>query len=122
MKHKLVIGDYVCLKEPLRGHSIVEVTEFRDPHIIVRPTFAWQFKVEIDELDVDLDERNTKTSQAKEELKQRTAVQPPHIIDFHLLERLNRYSAEFQRPLEELLNTALLKFMDDIEQFRNLSY
>lgn len=57
---------------------------------------------------------------SKEALERRALIIPFKVTDFALLERLNRYSTDFEKTWDELINAALIKFMDDIEIVHNL--
>lgn len=67
-----------------------------------------------------MDEQDFRASLSKEELERRAYIIPFKVTDFSLLERLNRYSTEFEKTWDELINTALKKFMDDIETVHSL--
>ena len=67
-----------------------------------------------------MDEQDFRASLTKEELEQRAFIIPFKVYDFTTLERLNRYSTEFERTWDDLINGAIIKFMDDIEAVRNL--
>lgn len=69
---------------------------------------------------VNMDEQDFRASLSKEELERRAYIIPFKVTDFSLLERLNRYSTEFEKTWDELINTALKKFMDDIETVHSL--
>lgn len=67
-----------------------------------------------------MDEQDFRASLSKEELERRAYIIPFKVTDFSLLERLNRYSTEFEKTWDELINTALKKFIDDIETVHSL--
>ena len=67
-----------------------------------------------------MDEQDFRASLSKEELERRAFIIPFKVSDFTLLERLNRYSTEFEKTWDELINAALIKFMDDIETVHSL--
>ncbi len=62
-----------------------------------------------------MDEQDFRATLSKEELERRAFMIPFKVTDFALLERLNHYSTEFDKTWDELINSALIKFMDDIE-------
>ena len=70
--------------------------------------------------DVLLNEQDFRNTLSREELEQRGFIIPFKILDFDVLERLNRYSMEFEKTWDELINAALVKFMDDIEAVHSL--
>ena len=65
-------------------------------------------------------ERDFRNTLSLEELEQRGLIVPFKILDFEILERLNRHSMEFEKTWDELINAALVKFMDDIEAVHKL--
>ena len=65
-------------------------------------------------------ERDFRKTLSREELEQRGFILPFKILDFDVLERLNRCSMEFEKTWDELINAALVKFMDDIEAVHKL--
>jgi hypothetical protein len=67
-----------------------------------------------------MDEQDFRKTLSKEELEQRAFIIPFKVYDFATLERLNHYSTEFEKPWDELINTALVKFIKDIEDVHNL--
>lgn len=67
-----------------------------------------------------MDEHDFRTSLSKEELEQRAFIVPFKVYDFAILERLNKYSTEYEKNWDELINTAIVKFMDAIDMVRNL--
>ena len=69
---------------------------------------------------VGVDEQDFRSSLSKDELEQRAFIIPFKVLDFAILERLNHYSTEFQKPWDELINTAIIQFLKDIECIHNL--
>ena len=67
-----------------------------------------------------MDEQDFRTTLSREELEQRAFIIPFKVYDFALLERINQYSTEFEKTWDELINTTLTKFIDDIETVHNL--
>ncbi|MCL2083521.1 MAG: hypothetical protein FWH04_09870 [Oscillospiraceae bacterium] len=67
-----------------------------------------------------MDEQDFRASLSQEELERRAFIIPFKVCDFTLLERLNHYSTEFEKTWDELINAALVKFMDDIETVHRL--
>ena len=65
-------------------------------------------------------EHDFRKTLSREELEQRGFIIPFKILDFAVLERINRYSMEFEKTWDELINAALVKFMDDIEAVHKL--
>ncbi len=65
----------------------------------------------------ELDFRNTLTP---EQLEARAFIIPFKVYDFSLLEQLNRYSLEYEKEWDVLINTAIKRFLDDIEAVRLL--
>jgi len=48
---KLEVGDRVCLKEPVKGYSRVEIVEFYGRDILIRTESGWEFTVREDDLE-----------------------------------------------------------------------
>ena len=67
-----------------------------------------------------MDEQDFRVSLSREELERRAFIIPFKVTDFALLERLNRHSTDFEKTWDELINAALIKFMDDIEVVHKL--
>ena len=67
-----------------------------------------------------MDENDFRASLTKEELEKRAFIIPFKAYDFTILERLNRYSTEFEKTWDDLINAALEKFIDDIETVNGL--
>ncbi len=67
-----------------------------------------------------MDKQDFRATLSKAELEQRAFLISFKVTDFSLLERLNHYSTEFDRTWDELINAALIKFMDDIEAVHRL--
>jgi hypothetical protein len=67
-----------------------------------------------------MDEQDFRAQLTQEELERRAFIVPFKVYDFSVLERLNKYSTEFEKTWDELINCALEKFMDDIEAIHNL--
>ena len=67
-----------------------------------------------------MDEQDFRKTLSKEELEQRAFIIPFKVYDFALLERLNHYSTELDKTWDELINTALGKFMEDIATVHGL--
>ena len=65
-------------------------------------------------------EQDFRKTLTPEELEQRAFVVPLKVFDFSTLERLDRYSMEYEKTWDELVNAAILKFMDDIETVKRL--
>jgi len=59
-------------------------------------------------------------SLSEEELKARGLIVPFKVFDYATLARIDRYSMEFEKTWDELINTAILKLMDDIETVKRL--
>ena len=67
-----------------------------------------------------MDEQEFRSTLSKEELEKRGLILPFKITDVDIFERLNRYSAEFSKTYDQLINTALVRFFDDIETANRL--
>ena len=67
-----------------------------------------------------MNEQGFRAQLTKAELEARAFIVSFKIMDFELLERLNRYSEELNRTLDELINFSIQKLMDDIEAVHNL--
>ena len=67
-----------------------------------------------------MDEQDFRGTLTPEELERRAFIIPFKVYDFAVLERLNRYSTEYEKTWDELINRALVKFMDDIEAVHSL--
>jgi len=69
-----------------------------------------------------LDEKDFRATLTKEELEERAFIIPFKVWDIELLERLNHYSNELERPFDYLINMAIRKLMDDIKLVHNLRH
>ena len=67
-----------------------------------------------------MDEHDFRKSLPKEELERRPFIVPFKVFDFTTLERLNHYSAEFGKTFDELINVAIVKFLNDISHIHSL--
>ena len=67
-----------------------------------------------------MDEQDFRKTLSKEELERRAFIIPFQVNDFTLLERLNHYSTELEKTWDELLNIALIRFIEDIEAIHSL--
>ena len=65
-------------------------------------------------------EQDFRKTLSREELEARGLIVPFKLYDFTTLERLNRCSMEFEKTWDELINTAIIKLMDDIETVKRL--
>ena len=65
-------------------------------------------------------EQDFRKTLSREELEARGLIVPFKVYDFAALERLNKYSMEFEKTWDELINTAIIKLMDDIEAVKRL--
>ena len=62
-----------------------------------------------------MDEQDFRALLSKEELEQRAFIIPFKVYNFATLERLNHYSKELDKTWDELINSAIVKFLKDIE-------
>lgn len=69
-----------------------------------------------------MDEHDFRASLSKEELERRAFIVPFKVCDFAMLERLNHYSTELEKTFDELINAAIVKFLQDIEYIHNLRH
>ena len=67
-----------------------------------------------------MDEQEFRATLTKEELEKRAFIIPFKVHDFATIERLNRYSVEFGKTWDILINAALERFMDDIDMVQEL--
>ena len=65
-------------------------------------------------------EQDFRKTLTQAELEARGFIVPFKVYDFATLERLDKYSMEFEKTWDELINTALVKLMDDIEIVKRL--
>jgi hypothetical protein len=65
-------------------------------------------------------EQDFRKSLTKEELENRAFIIPFKVYDFDLLQRLDKYSMEFEQEWDVLINTAIIKLLDDIDTVRSL--
>ena len=69
-----------------------------------------------------MDERTFRQSITKEELEKRAYIIPFKVYDVETLENLSRYSEEFQKTWDDLINAAIKKFISDIEAVHRLRH
>jgi len=69
-----------------------------------------------------MDEREFRQSLSKEELEKRAFIIPFKVYDVETLEQLSKYSEEFQKTWDELINAAIMKFFCDIEAVHRLRH
>ena len=67
-----------------------------------------------------MDEQDFRTSLSKEELERRAFIIPFKVYGFALIEKLNRYSTEFEKTWDELINAVIVKLLNDIACVHNL--
>ena len=67
-----------------------------------------------------MDESDYRKTLTQAELESRAFIIPFKVYDFAMLERLNKFSTEYAKTLDELINRAIVKFMDDIEVIQSL--
>ena len=67
-----------------------------------------------------MDEMTFRKTLTKEELEKRAYIISFKVYDFAMLELLNKYSMEYEKTWDELINASIGKFMDDIEAIRKL--
>ena len=65
-------------------------------------------------------EQDFRKTLTQAELEARGFIVPFKVYDFAVLEQINKYSMEFEKTWDELINAALVKFMDDIETINRL--
>ena len=65
-------------------------------------------------------EQDFRKTLTKEELEARAFIIPFKVYDFDVLQRLDNYSMMYEKTWDELINAAIIKFMDDIETVQNL--
>ena len=65
-------------------------------------------------------EQDFRKTLTRAELEARGFIVPFKVYDFAVLERLNTYSMELEKTWDELINTAIVKLMDDIEIVKRL--
>ena len=65
-------------------------------------------------------EQDFRKNLSREEIEARGLIVPFKVFDFDVLQRLDKYSMEFEKTWDELINTAILKLMDDIETVKRL--
>ena len=69
-----------------------------------------------------MDEKEFRATLTPEELKERAFIIPFKVFDPDILEKLNRYSSEFSKPYDHLINLALSRLFDDIEAITCLRF
>jgi hypothetical protein len=67
-----------------------------------------------------MDEMDFRAQLTAEELERRAFIISFKVYDFALLERLNKYSTEYEKNWDTLINAAITKFLDDIEAVQRL--
>ena len=67
-----------------------------------------------------MDEQDFRAQLTQDELERRAFIIPFKVHDFSMLERLNKYSTEYEKTWDALINMALVRFLDDIETVQNL--
>ena len=67
-----------------------------------------------------MNEQDFRAHLTKAELEARAFIVPFKVMNFELLERLNRCSEELDRTFDELINLSIQRLMDDIETIHNL--
>ena len=65
-------------------------------------------------------EQDFRKTLTRAELEARGFIVPFKVYDFAVMERLDKCSMEFEKTWDELINTALVKFMDDMEIVQRL--
>lgn len=65
-------------------------------------------------------EQDFRKTLTPEELEKRAYIIPFRVNDFAMLQRLDKYSMEYEKTWDELINTAIIKLMDDIETVKRL--
>ena len=69
-----------------------------------------------------MDEKEFRATITPEELEKRAFIIPFKVLDPDILEKLNRYSSEFSKPYDNLINLALSRLFDDIEAVAYLRF
>jgi hypothetical protein len=67
-----------------------------------------------------VDEKEYRATLTKEELSQRSFIIPFKVVDLEIWEKLNQHSAELAKTYDQLINTALVRFFEDIELVNRL--
>jgi len=67
-----------------------------------------------------MDEQDYRSQLTPEELERRAFIIPFKVQDFSILERLNKYSTEYEKTWDTLINMAIVRFLDDIEAIQRL--
>jgi hypothetical protein len=62
-----------------------------------------------------MDEKEFRATLTPEELAKRDFIIPFRFADLDTWEKLNQYSSELSKTYDELINTALIRFFEDIE-------
>jgi hypothetical protein len=65
-------------------------------------------------------EQDYRKTLSREELEARGLIVPFKVLDFSILERLDKCSIEFEKTWDTLINTAIVKLLDDIELVKRL--
>ena len=67
-----------------------------------------------------MDEQDFRLQLTQEELERRAFIIPFKVYDFSMLERLNKYSTEYEKTWDTLINMAVMRFLDDIEAIQSI--
>ena len=67
-----------------------------------------------------MDEIEYRATLTKEELEERALLLPFKIMDIEVYEHLAKYSQEFSKTYDELINLALVRLFADIEAVNRL--
>jgi hypothetical protein len=65
-------------------------------------------------------EQDYRKTLTREELEKRAFIIPFRVYDFATLQRLDKYSMELAQEWDILINTAIIKLLDDIDTVRKL--
>ena len=65
-------------------------------------------------------EQDYRKKLSQEELELKGLIVPFKVLDYAILQRLDKYSMEFEKTWDELINTAIIKLLDDIETIKRL--
>ena len=65
-------------------------------------------------------EQDYRKKLSQEELESKGLIVPFKVLDYAILQRLDKCSMEFEKTWDELINTAIIKLLDDIETVKRL--
>ena len=67
-----------------------------------------------------MDEMEYRATLTPEELERRAFIVPFKVYDPATLERLHRTSQEYSKTFDEIINAAIVKFLDDVDTVQML--